>query len=259
MKSLTFAFAFLATSTSAFAPITNNAMRTNSHRFLSELTPEEITEAEVTVTDSVAAATNILTTQSTSLPFLPRPQYLDGSLPGDVGFDPFNFAKSPESLLNFREAEVKHARLAMLAAAGWPLSEVFDKKIAAVLGMAPILGDDDRVPSVLNGGLGKISPAYWVGCIGVAALIDIMGTLRSKSDNYAPGDYGLRLGYPTKPEDQMWMQTAEIKNGRLAMIAVFGFAIQEFVSKVGVVDETPLFFYPIAEVMRNYANSGYIQ
>ena len=45
----------------------------------------------------------------------------------DVGFDPLGFAKNKEDLLNYREAEIKHARLAMLAAAGWPLSELFGK------------------------------------------------------------------------------------------------------------------------------------
>jgi hypothetical protein len=43
-----------------------------------------------------------------------RPAALDGSLAGDVGFDPLGFAKNKEDLWNYREAEVKHARLAML-------------------------------------------------------------------------------------------------------------------------------------------------
>ena len=43
------------------------------------------------------------------------------------------------------------------------------------------------------------------------------------------------------------------------MIAVFGFAVQEFISKQGVVDETPFFFFPISETMHRLANSGYIQ
>ena len=55
-----------------------------------------------------------LPTMSQALPFLTRPAALDGTLAGDVGFDPFGFAKSREDLLNFREAEIKHARLAML-------------------------------------------------------------------------------------------------------------------------------------------------
>jgi hypothetical protein len=42
------------------------------------------------------------------------------------------------------------------------------------------------------------------------------------------------------------MRLAEIKNGRLAMIAISGFALQEYISKVGVIDQTPAFFYPFS-------------
>ena len=38
---------------------------------------------------------------------------------GNAGFDPAGFASSPDLLLQYREAELKHSRLAMLAAAGW--------------------------------------------------------------------------------------------------------------------------------------------
>ena len=41
------------------------------------------------------------------------------------------------------------------------------------------------------------------------------------------------------------MQLAEIKHGRLAMIAITAFAVQEYVSKVPVVKETPFFFKPL--------------
>lgn len=61
------------------------------------------------------------------------------------------------------------------------------------------------------------------------------------------GDYGfdpLNL-YPFDEEGKKRMQLAEIKHGRLSMIAVTGFAIQEYVSGLGVVDETPAFFRPL--------------
>jgi len=247
-----------ASSAAAFAPSQMKPLQISLR--MTEEQPELAPLA--TVEEPVASApANKLPTMSQSIPFLTRPAALDGSLAGDVGFDPLGFAKSEADLMNFREAEVKHARLAMLAAAGWPLSELLDKKIATAFGMTPILDNTDRVPSLLNGGLGKISPAYWVVTIGLAAMIDIFGTLRSKnaSDDYLPGDFGLRLGYPTDEAGQNRMQLAEIKNGRLAMIAIFGFAIQEFVSKQGVVDETPFFFFPLVESMHKYANSGYIQ
>merc|ERR1719453_1675504 len=48
----------------------------------------------------------------------------DKTLAGDMGFDPLNLADSPDKLAWMREAEVKHARLAMVAALGWPVSEL---------------------------------------------------------------------------------------------------------------------------------------
>ena len=55
-----------------------------------------------------------------------------------------------------------------------------------------------------------------------------------------------------------WMQTAELKNGRLAMIAITAFAVQEAVTKLGVVDETPIFFKPLLTALHEQANAGYI-
>lgn len=52
--------------------------------------------------------------KSQALPFAPRPPMLDGSMAGDVGFDPLGFASTQDALFNYREAEIKHGRLAML-------------------------------------------------------------------------------------------------------------------------------------------------
>jgi hypothetical protein len=202
-----------------------------------------------------------LPAMSQSLPFMERPVALDGSLAGDVGFDPLGFAKSKEDLFKYREAEIKHARLAMLAAAGWPISELFDKKLASFIGATPLLQSGDRAPSVLNGGLGNIFPLYWGICLAGAAAIDLYGIFgASKKVGCTPGDLGFDpLGvFPKDKEGQESMKLAEIKNGRLAMIAITAFAVQEFVTKSGVVDATPVFFKPLPEVMFEYANSGYI-
>jgi len=202
---------------------------------------------------------------SQSMPFMPRPAALKGQFAGDVGFDPLGFAKTEADLFNYREAEIKHSRLAMLAAAGWPLSEVFDNKIAAALGMTPMLDSGDRAPSLLNGGLGKISPLYWIACLGAAAAIDLYGITKARENsndpNYLPGDLGFDpLGlYPKDEEGKKRMQQAEIKHGRLAMISITAFAVQEYISKSGVVDETPLFFFPLGETFKMSTNSGYIQ
>jgi hypothetical protein len=218
---------------SAFAPAANKASSTSLR--MSDAPPEfEVPKARA------------LPKMSQSIPFLQRPLALDGSMAGDVGFDPLGFANSKEDLMNYREAEIKHARLAMLAAAGWPLSELFDRKIANLIGMAPIVDASDRAPSLLNGGLGKISPLYWIACLVGAALVDVYGISKARSNNpnYIPGNLGFDpLGlYPKDKEGQMRMQTNEIKNGRIAMIAISAFAFQEVVSSSGVIDETPFFF-----------------
>lgn len=102
------------------------------------------------------------------------PAHLTGEMPGDVGFDPLlltALAKKPvldlvtggfpnrvqreiimanqtpeqqrASVAWMRDAELKHARLAMLAAVGWPLAELINPWLGASGG---------RAPSLFNGG-----------------------------------------------------------------------------------------------------------
>lgn len=195
---------------------------------------------------------------SQSIPFLKRPKHLTMELAGDVGFDPLDFATNPDLLMEYREAEIKHGRLAMLASAGWVFAELFDEPIASYIGMDPLLESNDRVPSVLNGGLDKVSPLWWGFCIGLTAAIDLYGVQRARTatEGYKPGDLGfdpLNL-YPEEEdiEGRENIELAEIKHCRLAMIAVTAFAVQEFVSKVGIVDETPWFFRPVFETARPF-------
>ena len=51
-----------------------------------------------------------------------------------LGFDPLGIVKSKEQLFLLREAEIKHARIAMLAAIGWPVSELCHYTIAKIFG-----------------------------------------------------------------------------------------------------------------------------
>jgi hypothetical protein len=142
----------------------------SSLRMASEMEPESMGAMEEVET---------LPEMSQSLPFMAIPSALDGTLAGDVGFDPSGFAKNSEDLIKYHEAEIKHVRLAMLAAAGWPLSELFDTKIANLFGMTPVLDTTDRAPSLLNGGLLKISLFYWIVCFAGAAAIDLFGIMNA--------------------------------------------------------------------------------
>jgi len=211
------------------------------------------------------AAIPSLPIMSQSMPFLTRPAALTGELAGDVGFDPLGFANTPKDLMTYREAEIKHARLAMLAAAGWPVSELLDPKLAALFHRAPLVDAADRAPSLLNGGLDQVSPLYWAAVLGLAAAVELVSLTKllrmGGNSRYTPGDYQFDpLGlYPDGAEGRKRMQLAEIKHGRLSMLAVTAFAVQEAVSEVAVVDETPFFFRPVfqwGEYM--HADAGYI-
>merc|ERR1712032_1349015 len=186
---------------------------------------------------------------SQSLPFLPRPALLDGTLPGDRGFDPLSLASDASALYWQRKAEIKHARLAMLACVGWPVAELLHKSIAETLHLPSLLASLDRVPSVLNDGLLHSSPLFWVEAVTLAAMIEIPETLREdRRMRIDPADNGFDpLGlYENKSDEQkFFLREAELFNGRLGMLAIVGFAIQEWYLKSAVVDQIPIFFKPL--------------
>lgn len=188
-----------------------------------------------------------LPTNSKAIPFLPRPEILDGSLAGDVGFDPLGFSRTKSDLLYYREAEIKHARFAMLASAGWVMSELWDAGIASKLALAPLVDGSFQAPSPLNGGLSKIPTTFWLFCFILAGILEVIGANEKTKPGYTPGNLGFDpIGlYPKDSAGQERMQLAEMKHGRLAMLAIVGFAAQEFVTKTGVVVESAAFFTPI--------------
>jgi len=179
------------------------------------------------------------------------PLSLDGTLAGDVGFDPLGFSSSKKTLYWMREAETKHARLAMLAAIGWPLSELWHKNIANALNLESILADGDRAPSLLNGGLSNV---YATGMLMMSIVV--AGLLEGKAMNsgevfwnaekpegYVPGNYGFDpLNLYNVKGNKRTMETAEIKNGRLAMVAISIYAFSEATTGLPVVQETPYLF-----------------
>mmetsp|Transcript_21508 Transcript_21508/g.39480 ORF Transcript_21508/g.39480 Transcript_21508/m.39480 type:complete len:326 (+) Transcript_21508:292-1269(+) len=196
---------------------------------------------------------------SASLPFLPRPALLDGTLPGDRGFDPFNFASDASALQWQRKAEVKHARLAMLAAVGWPVAELLHKDIASAFDLPILLASGDRVPSILNDGLSHASfPAFWIAIITAAAVIEIQESVEANlSCKLNPSDKGfdpINLGGKTM-EQKHFMHEAELFNGRLGMLAITGFAIQEWFLNSAVVDQIPIFFKPLNVAMEQLMNA----
>jgi len=209
--------------------------------------------------------------------------------PTEFIFGP-NTQDPKRSLMWMREAEVKHARLAMLAAAGWPLAELWHGGLSNIFGLAYELDvTQGRSLSVLNGGLGEVAPFLFQVAVGaayieVSTLDQVYGltatgkTMKPNGQvvmkSYVPGDCGfdplglygwfgsqmpvmVKLEAEADPMYRMrWeanarkmMDTAEIKNGRLAMLAITGYAFQEFLWGTPVVDQTPIFFTFFGDIL----------
>ena len=134
----------------------------------------------------------------------------------------------------------------LLHTVGWPLAELWDKSIAGALGLPPALTSTGASPSLLNGGLDNIALDYWVivGCIAGLAELSSYEAKEEKGKDYTPGDCGFDpLGLmPTDKEGILAMQTKEVKHGRIAMMAILGYVVQEALYRSPVTDETPFFF-----------------
>lgn len=169
----------------------------------------------------------------------------------------FNFAY-------YREAEIKHGRLAMLAAVAWPTQEIFNPILTDALGLKDALAASGGAsPSLLNGGLFQLEvlPAVLLFAWGSSKLersdLDTRGQLGLKWNEYAngfgffgrtPGDFRfdpLNFYKPLSFEDKVAVQERELLNGRVAMLAVASYVATEFVTRMPVVKATPLLFEPL--------------
>ena len=147
---------------------------------------------------------------------------------------------------DYRDAELKHGRLAMLAAVAWPLQERLNPLLAARFHYPNLVAETGGLsPSVLNGGLeqGPIPSAVATFFI-LASLIEAQGLRVKKADGDAwlPGDYGLGPKfYPRGSKELFDAQAGEVWNGRVAMIAILAYVTQEFITKVPTSTTIPFF------------------
>merc|ERR1719238_1934859 len=112
----------------------------------------------------------------------------------------------------------------MLAAFGWPVSEGAN--------FGNLLTGDGRAPSLLNGGLGDVNSVYWAAVVGLAVYWESQGLDKQfgKKDDYIPG----MLGFDPLGADSPSMRAAEITNGRIAMLAITAYALEEAVTKAPI-------------------------
>mmetsp|Transcript_1791 Transcript_1791/g.4181 ORF Transcript_1791/g.4181 Transcript_1791/m.4181 type:complete len:211 (-) Transcript_1791:283-915(-) len=169
-----------------------------------------------------------------------------GSLAPVGFFDPLGLSagKPAGELKKYREAELKHGRVAMTAFLGILVGEsfnpFFDGKITG-----PAIYQFQQADAIL--------PLFWVGVTWFIAMIEgqtiisawqpLQETMNEPlglaklSKTHVAGD--LRFDplnlKPRTDKDLRAMRTKEINNGRLAMIGVVGIVVQELITN------TPIF------------------
>ncbi len=167
-----------------------------------------------------------LNEMSKSIPFLTVPEKLDGSMAGDVGFDPMGLSDIQTDLNYARWAELKHGRICMLAVVGMVWQEY-----------GPHLPGDayaTKDPWEAISSVGFASNFQTLLAIGVVELAN----WNKYYGDGTPGDIGWTGGQLSKMNDAQikTRMESEIVHCRLAMIAFIGATHQTFLLHKGLLD-----------------------
>jgi len=172
---------------------------------------------------------------------------LPGNILGD--FDPFGFSyrADQDTVYKYREAELVHGRVAMLAVAGFLVQEEWHPLFAGVNNVAI-----DQIPAL----------PYWVWGIMLAGIgyceqVRIARGWEKLSQDSMTADRTLRFGYypgdldfdplnlaPQDPAEFRLMQEKELAHSRLAMVAAVGFLVQESYTGTTWSSYSSFFGYP---------------
>lgn len=207
-----------------------------------------------------------------------------GTMTGDFNFDPLHFAKKdyigtmqqsitnlipggddanekqqqqdsakrPTALVlrDYREAEIRHGRLAMLAAMFWPLQEMLDRLLLDDYGSV--------VGNLIKGGITlPYIPLIMTAIMLLLGYLDIFRQQLKESEElgeaFLPGDcfwdpLQILQGAPNSMKRNM--QERELFNGRMAMLAVAVFIWEEVRTGLPIIDVpgNELLFEPAYQV-----------
>jgi len=137
-------------------------------------------------------------------------------------FDPLGFSKdaSPETMKKFREAELKHGRVAMLACWGMITADSFH----------PLFGGKNSANPLLA--LTQVPKLGWLQIGTFIMFMEVIGILNSRRPDYEPGNF---LGSAQWETTETWdnYQTKELNNGRLAMFGAIGMLTGSYITGKG--------------------------
>ena len=235
-------FAALAGSAAAFAP---SAPAGASSALRMSDTVEETTvtiEEEIAVVEEAAPAAPVAMSINGWTADAALPCY---GLPGSSAplgfFDPLGFTKNVDlnGVKRIREAEIMHGRVAMMATIGYLIGEStptitygMDVHHTIANNQLPEVPGTVLFPFFLAINIAEAwrASAGWVE--------PGLGPLFSLRETYYPGDIGFDP-FGLKPKDAKDfanMQTKELNNGRLAMLAAAGMCVQEQINGQGILE-----------------------
>ena len=162
---------------------------------------------------------NMAGEKSQSLPFMAMPAALVG-VPNNVGFDPFGFSEMFD-IKYLREAELKHCRIAMLAALGFAATSYYH--LPGDMHAVNAVAAHDA--AVQTGAMQQI--LLWTSGWEIVAFKAV--TEMMEGSGREPGYFGLDpLKFSEGKSDKVKQDLAmkELANGRLAMLAFSGMVTQ---------------------------------
>jgi hypothetical protein len=181
-----------------------------------------IPSAFTTTSSLLQATSGVSTTElnaqmSKSLPFLLQPKNLNGYV-GDVGFDPLGFSDNFD-MKWLRESELKHCRASMLATLGFVVQE-----FVTIPGYEHV--DDSNMGPTVVGASAMLQIVFGMGYL---EFVTNNGNVTMETmftdPKRVPGNLGfdpLQMSKDMDPEKRKRMELRELKNGRLAMLAIGG-------------------------------------
>ena len=122
-------------------------------------------------------------------------------------------------MTSYREAELKHGRQAMAACAGWMVQPWFHPLAKD----CHITHPEDPLKT-----LAELPPAGFFQIFVFIGFLEFLSVKIKENDTYAAGDL-LGASELVDNSDGGWLdfQQKELNNGRLAMVAIMGFWIQD--------------------------------